>query len=96
MIADVFLHYGMKGDSYNLHAHVLLTIRDINEKGFGKKNVEWNSREFSKKDQIYFLRNDNDLGVKNGTLGEVISVNKKRDIEVNIKGGEKDRKVSFK
>jgi ATP-dependent exoDNAse (exonuclease V) alpha subunit len=53
------------------------------------------NKEFSKKDQIYFLRNDNALGVKNGTLGEVVSINKRGDIEVNIKGGEKDKKVSF-
>lgn len=48
MVADVCLHYGIKGDSYNPHAHVLLTMRDIDEKGFGKKNVEWNSRELLK------------------------------------------------
>ena len=73
--------------------------RDLKNEGMIKNGYEFSvsngNREFSKKDQIYFLRNDNDLGVKNGTLGEVISVNKKGDIEVNIKGGEKDRKVSF-
>ena len=48
MVADVCMHYGMKGDSYNPHAHVLLTTRDIDEQGFGKKNVEWNSKELLK------------------------------------------------
>jgi Ti-type conjugative transfer relaxase TraA len=44
MIADICLHYGMKGDSYNPHAHVMLTMREIGEDGFGKKNTSWNSR----------------------------------------------------
>ena len=48
MVADVCMHYGMKGNSYNPHAHVLLTMRDIDEKGFGKKNVGWNDRELLK------------------------------------------------
>ena len=48
MVTDVCMHYGMKGDSYNPHAHVLLTMRDIDEKGFGRKNVEWNSKELLK------------------------------------------------
>ena len=45
MIADVCLHYGQKGDSYNPHAHILVTMRDIDESGFGKKNISWNSKE---------------------------------------------------
>lgn len=48
MIADVCLHYGRKGDSYNPHAHVMLTMREIDESGFGKKNIEWNKRELLK------------------------------------------------
>ncbi len=73
--------------------------RDLKKEGMLKDGYEFaasnGNREFSKKDQIYFLRNDNALGVKNGTLGEVVSINKRGDIEVNIKGGEKDKKVSF-
>jgi Ti-type conjugative transfer relaxase TraA len=45
MVADVCLHYGKRGDNYNPHAHILLTMRNITEDGFGKKNVSWNSRE---------------------------------------------------
>ena len=45
MIADVCMHYGKRGNEYNPHAHVLLTMRDINEKGFGLKNTSWNSKE---------------------------------------------------
>jgi Ti-type conjugative transfer relaxase TraA len=48
MIADVCLHYGMKGGEYNPHAHILLTMREVTEEGFGKKNVEWNKKELLK------------------------------------------------
>ena len=44
MVADVCLHYGRKGESYNPHAHVMLTMRSIDENGFGKKDVSWNDR----------------------------------------------------
>ena len=40
MCADVAIHD--KGDG-NPHAHILLTTREVTEKGFGKKNREWNS-----------------------------------------------------
>jgi len=39
MCADFAIHD--KGDG-NPHAHVLLTTREVSEKGFGKKNREWN------------------------------------------------------
>ena len=44
MVADVCLHYGRKGENYNPHAHVMLTMRDVGSDGFGKKNVSWNDR----------------------------------------------------
>ena len=40
MCADIAIHD--KGDG-NPHAHILLTTREVTEKGFGKKNREWNS-----------------------------------------------------
>ena len=43
MVADVSFH---ELDSHNPHAHIMLTMREINEKGFSeKKNREWNKRE---------------------------------------------------
>ncbi|NEZ61033.1 MobQ family relaxase [Adonisia turfae] len=42
MIADVAYH---DFDSHNPHAHVLLTMREINADGFGKKNRSWNDRK---------------------------------------------------
>lgn len=43
MIADVAIH---RDHPENPHAHVMLTMRTIDEKGFGKKNRDWNA-EFS-------------------------------------------------
>jgi len=48
MIADICLHYGKRGEEYNPHAHVLLTMRTVDENGFGKKNTEWNKRSLLK------------------------------------------------
>jgi hypothetical protein len=42
MIADTVIHDTGKG---NPHAHIMLTMRDITQEGFGKKNREWNSKE---------------------------------------------------
>lgn len=40
MIADISIH---KDDKANPHAHVMLTMRTIDENGFGKKNRDWNA-----------------------------------------------------
>ena len=46
MAADWSIHApGPKGDKRNIHAHVMLTTREITPDGFGQKNREWNSRE---------------------------------------------------
>ena len=42
MIADVSIHD--KGDG-KAHAHILLTMRELSEEGFGPKNREWNQVE---------------------------------------------------
>jgi ATP-dependent exoDNAse (exonuclease V) alpha subunit len=42
MIADVAIH---DAGSHNPHAHIMLTMRDINSEGFGKKNRDWNKKE---------------------------------------------------
>jgi hypothetical protein len=51
MIADVNIHRPDKdGDKRNIHVHMLLTLRHVNEKGFfGNKAREWNSRDLYKK-----------------------------------------------
>jgi ATP-dependent exoDNAse (exonuclease V) alpha subunit len=40
MVADINLHR----DEHNPHAHILLTMRDIDGEGFGQKNRSWNQR----------------------------------------------------
>jgi MobA/MobL family len=45
MVADIAIHAPPKrGDGTNHHAHVLLTMRDIEEDGFGDKNRDWNQK----------------------------------------------------
>lgn len=42
MIADIAIHDIEDG---NPHAHIMLTMRNITENGFGNKNREWNDRK---------------------------------------------------
>ena len=42
MVADISFH---ELQSHNPHAHIMLTMREIEGEGFGKKNREWNKRE---------------------------------------------------
>ena len=42
MIADIAMH---KTDPLNPHCHVMLTTREVNRDGFGRKNRDWNNRE---------------------------------------------------
>jgi len=41
MIADICFHFD---NANNPHFHVMLTMREINESGFGKKNRTWNDK----------------------------------------------------
>jgi MobA/MobL family len=41
MIADIGYH---DFDSHNPHAHIMLTMRDVDADGFGKKRRDWNKR----------------------------------------------------
>ncbi|HAU1484855.1 TPA: Ti-type conjugative transfer relaxase TraA [Legionella pneumophila] len=46
MIADVCIHNDlMKDGSRQPHAHVMLTLREVSEKGFGPKVRSWNDKE---------------------------------------------------
>ena len=42
MIADIGYH---DFDSHNPHAHIMLTMREVDAEGFGKKRREWNKRQ---------------------------------------------------
>ncbi len=46
MVADIAIHAPpYRGDGTNHHAHILLTMRDIDEGVFGNKNRAWNKDE---------------------------------------------------
>ena len=46
MVADIAIHApGGKNDERNFHAHVLLTMREIEGDHFGKKCREWNQKD---------------------------------------------------
>ena len=46
MIADLAIHTKVAPDGEKLsHAHVLLTLREVSEQGFGLKNRAWNSKD---------------------------------------------------
>jgi hypothetical protein len=40
MVADIAIH---RDDKNNPHAHIMLTMRNLSEDGFGKKNRDWNA-----------------------------------------------------
>ena len=44
MVADIAIHDAKEG--HNPHAHVMLTTRNIQGEGFGKKNTDWNNKKF--------------------------------------------------
>jgi hypothetical protein len=46
MIADIAIHAPSRnGDARNVHAHILLTTREIAGPGFGSKARDWNSKQ---------------------------------------------------
>ncbi len=54
MIADVTFH---ELDSHNPHAHIMLTMREIDEEGFNKKkNRDWNKKELLEKQREAWSR----------------------------------------
>jgi Ti-type conjugative transfer relaxase TraA len=50
MIADVNVHWDVGADGEpKPHAHVMLTLRNVDENGFGKKNRDWNRTDLLEK-----------------------------------------------
>jgi Ti-type conjugative transfer relaxase TraA len=50
MIADLNVHWDIGADGLaKPHAHVMLTMREVGEEGFGKKNRDWNRTELLEK-----------------------------------------------
>lgn len=66
MIADIAIH----DDKNNPHAHIMLTLREVNENGFGKKVREWNNLalvEIWRKKWAYEVNKTfKDLNIKKG------------------------------
>ncbi|EWG08401.1 MobQ family relaxase [Cytobacillus firmus] len=63
MIADVAIH---RDDKDNPHAHIMLTMREIDEDGFGKKNRDWNRKEELEKGREEWANYANRALEKNG------------------------------
>ncbi len=50
MIADLNVHWDIGADGMaKPHAHVMLTMREVGEDGFGKKNRDWNRTDLLEK-----------------------------------------------
>ena len=46
MVADVCVHRGHRHGEDQPHAHVMLTLREVNQDGFGKKVRDWNDKAY--------------------------------------------------
>ncbi len=66
--------YLMKQDGIVAKEEYLLTIHKEDEDDFGDKIITKEEKCFAKGDRILFLRNDNGLGVRNGTLGTILEI----------------------
>ncbi len=69
MVADVTFH---DLNRHNPHAHIMLTMRNIDEKGFSlKKNRDWNKRELLEKQRSAWARTAN-LALSKAGIDETI------------------------
>ncbi len=70
--------YLMKQDGIIGMEEYLLTIHKEDEDDFGDKIITKKEKHFAKGDRILFLRNDNGLGVRNGTLGTILEIDRQK------------------
>ena len=69
MVADVSFH---DLNSHNPHAHIMLTMREIDENGFNpKKNRDWNKRELLEKQREAWAKTTN-LALEKAGINETI------------------------
>ncbi|MBN9342916.1 MAG: hypothetical protein BGO76_07075 [Caedibacter sp. 38-128] len=84
--------YLMKQDGIVAKEEYLLTIHKEDEDDFGDKITTKEEKYFSKGDRILFLRNDNGLGVRNGTLGTILEIDRQK---IKAKLDASDTIISF-
>ena len=84
MIADIAFHEpGKGGDRRNFHAHVLCTVRELNDNGeFGNTNRTWNRRDFLNKVRQGWEDYQNRYLERNGS-SERVSCKSYEDREMN-------------
>ena len=68
--------YLMKQDGVVAKEEYLHTIHKEDDDDFGDKTITKEEKNFAKGDRILFLRNDNGLGVRNGTLGTILEIDR--------------------
>ncbi len=66
----------MKRDGIVAKEEYLFTIHKEDEDDFGDKITTKEDKYFAKGDRILFMRNDNGLGVRNGTLGTILEIDR--------------------
>ena len=65
----------------------------INKDDFGTETITIENKSFAKGDRLLFMRNDNGLNVRNGSLGDVVAITKRKiTVLLDDSGG---RTVSF-
>jgi len=59
---------------------------------FGKEVKRYDNKAFAHGDRLLFTRNDNGLGIKNGTLGTIIKLDQTK---ITVKIDDSEKTVSF-
>lgn len=88
----ILAHLRRDVQKLNLLARQKLIDRELIGREFSFETVN-GPRKIGKGDQLVFLRNDSSLGVKNGTVGQVVSA-ARNAIVVRIAEGGKNREVN--
>ncbi len=68
----------MKQDGIVAKEEYLLTIHKENQDDFGDKIITRETKYFAQGDRVLFMRNDNGLGVRNGTLGTILEIDRQK------------------
>ncbi|NVM40557.1 Ti-type conjugative transfer relaxase TraA [Ochrobactrum intermedium] len=88
----ILAHLRRDVQKLNLLARQKLIDRELIGREFSFESIN-GSRKIGKGDQLIFLRNDSSMGVKNGTVGEVVSA-ARNAVVVRIAEGGKHREVN--